>query len=75
MTESLNPAQSDEQNLNAVRATLAAYFQNRECHGLVKPVADDNQLRDLSQIESKKMKPLFTYKNRLLVHNYLLVQA
>jgi len=42
--------------------TLDSYFKDRECHCLVKPLNDENQVKEIAQVPVKKMKPLFTYE-------------
>ena len=64
LTNCLNPVENstpEDEALNTVRTTLSTYFNERECHCLVKPLNDENQLKEISQVPVKKMKPLFMY--------------
>jgi len=63
----LTPIQDEnEEKDNEIRAVLSTYFKDRDCHCLVKPLNDENQLKEIANVPVKKMKPLFMYIKTLL---------
>mmetsp|Transcript_32011 Transcript_32011/g.71133 ORF Transcript_32011/g.71133 Transcript_32011/m.71133 type:complete len:534 (-) Transcript_32011:285-1886(-) len=45
---------------NAIRASIKALFPDRDCFTLVRPVADEAQLRLLDTLEQGELRPEFT---------------
>ena len=59
LTSCLTPVEGANESENDIRTTLASYFKERDCHCLVKPLNDENQLKEIANVPVKKMKPLF----------------
>jgi len=60
LTSCLMTEEGAATELNETKITLDSYFKDRECHCLVKPLNDENQVKEIAQVPIKKMKPLFT---------------
>lgn len=45
---------------NAIRVLIKAFFKNRDCVTLVRPVIDEEKLRQLDTISYEEMRPEFS---------------
>ncbi|XP_037495753.1 guanylate-binding protein 7 isoform X2 [Jatropha curcas] len=59
---SLRPVMGDGKDIaakNQIRESIRAFFPNRECFALVRPLNDENELQHLDQVSLDKFRPEF----------------
>jgi len=44
---------------NRVRRAICEYFKKRDCYTLVRPVTDENELREMERLPYEKIRPAF----------------
>ena len=49
----------DIDDKSKVRKLIKAYFKDRDCHTLVRPITDETKLQDLASISSDNLRPDF----------------
>lgn len=53
-------AETDEaMEKNRIRRAICEYFKVRNCHTLVRPTVDDNELRQIEKLPYEKLRPGF----------------
>ena len=63
---------SNEDPKNKIRTLIKAYFKDRDCHTLIRPLTDEDQLQNLANIPFEELRPEFVesvYKLRKKVLN------
>lgn len=56
---------------NKIRRAVTDYFKHRDCYTLVRPVVDENDLREIERLPYDKLRPAFREQVEDLINNQL----
>ena len=72
----LRPAEGSGKDIyrkNLIREKIRTFFKNRDCHCMVRPLADESRLARIEDENFENLRAGFKFFSKFIFFNYILI--